>query len=178
MNLENIIAVSGMSGLYKVVGQTKNGLVIESLEDKKRIPIYATNKVSALEDICIYTDTEEKPLAAVISGIFSKLEGKEAIDFTSPNDKIKAFFEVNMPDYDRDRVYVSDMKKVLRWYNTLHSAGLIIIEDEKKDDGEEKKPVKKAAAKKTTATIKPGAKKAAAPKKAPVRKVAANKKNG
>lgn len=178
MNLENIIAVSGMSGLYKVVGQTKNGLVVESLEDKKRTPIYATNKVSALEDICIYTDKEEMPLAKVLTTIFTKLDGKEALDFTSGNDKIKAFFESNMPDYDRDRVYVSDMKKVVRWYNTLHAAGLIIIEEEKKEEDGEKKTAKKAAAKKTTTAKKPTAKKAAPPKKAPVRKVAANKKNG
>ena len=80
MNLENIIAVSGMSGLYKVVGQTKNGLVIESLENNKRLPIYASNKVSALEDICIYTETEEKPLGEVFADLFKNLDGKEALD--------------------------------------------------------------------------------------------------
>lgn len=161
MNLESIIAISGFPGLYKVIGQSSNGLIVEAIESKKRLPIYASHKVSALEDICIYTETEEKPLAEVFKGIFETYKGKEALPASSASEELKSFFEKALPDYDRDRVYVSDIKKVVRWYNELLGAGFI-QEEKKETKKEDKKPKKEAKEKGSTAKKATTAKTAAA----------------
>jgi len=135
MNLKDILAISGMSGLYKFVSQGRNGVIIEGLVDKKRMNASSSARVSALEDIAIYTDDKELPLKEVLRRIFQKESGKETIDPKSANDKLKKYFEEVVPDYDREKVYVSDIKKLLGWYNILLSQNMIdLVEDAKEED--------------------------------------------
>mgnify|MGYP003573692976 CR=1 FL=1 len=117
--LKGILAISGQSGLFKLVAESKNNIIVESLDTKKRIPVYSTAKVSALEDIAIYTETSDVPLKEIFKAISDKEEGGSAISHKSSGNELKAYFEEVVPDYDTDRVYVSDIKKVLLWYNTL-----------------------------------------------------------
>jgi hypothetical protein len=119
MALETILSVAGKPGLYRLVGQMKAGIIVESIEDGKRFPVHGSSKVSALEEISIYTEEAEVPLKEVFKTMFELSEGKQAISHKEDNAKIKAFFELVLPDYDRDRVYVSDMGKVIKWYNSL-----------------------------------------------------------
>lgn len=119
MYLEGILSIAGKPGLYKMVNQARNSLIVESLENKKRFPAFATAKISALEDIAIYTDTEEKPLVEVFNTIFELEEGKSTISHKVSNDELEKFMEKVLPDYDKDRVRFADMKKLIQWYNTL-----------------------------------------------------------
>lgn len=161
MDITGVLAISGKPGLYKVVGQSKNTLIVESLSDGRKFPASASNRVSSLEDISIYTYEEDMPLADVLSKVFSKLKGKEAISHKAKPEELKAFMEEVLPEYDEERVYSSDIKKLVQWYNALLSAG-ILKEDkkeekpkaEKKETAAKKAPTKKAAAKKTTAAPK------------------------
>ena len=135
MDLKDILAISGMSGLYKFVSQGRNGVIIEGLVDKKRMNASSSARVSALEDIAIYTDDKELPLKEVLRRIFQKESGKETIDPKSTNDKLKKYFEEVVPDYDREKVYVSDIKKLLGWYNILLSQNMIdLVEDAKEEE--------------------------------------------
>lgn len=113
------MSISGKPGLYKLVSQSKNGIIVESIETKKRIPAYASDKVSALVDIAIYSGEEEVPLKQVFKIIAEKNDMKESISKKASNDEIKTAFEEILPEYDREKVYVSDMKKVFNWYNIL-----------------------------------------------------------
>ncbi len=137
--LKGILAISGQSGLFKMVAESKNNIIVESLETRKRIPVYSTAKVSALEDIAIYTYEAETPLRDVFKAIADKEEGGKAISHKSSGNELKAYFEQVLPDYDKDRVYVSDIKKVLLWYNTLQENGMLDFSEEEEDeiDGEE-----------------------------------------
>jgi len=117
--LKGILAVSGQSGLFKLVAESKNNIIVESLETKKRIPVYSSSKVSALEDIAIYTETGDVPLKEIFKLISDKEEGGSAISHKSSGNELKTYFEEVVPEYDKDRVYVSDIKKVILWYNTL-----------------------------------------------------------
>ncbi|MBL4625249.1 MAG: DUF5606 domain-containing protein [Flavobacteriales bacterium] len=163
MDLENIISIAGYSGLHKVVGSTKNGIVVESLEDGKRMAAYATHKVSALDDISIFTETEDVPLKDVFQKIYDANNGKAGISHKSSADDLKAFFLKALSDYDQDRVYVSDIKKVVRWYNILTEADL--LKPEAKEEEKSKKEVKpKKETKPKAAAAKPKATKAKAAK--------------
>ncbi|MCF6240305.1 MAG: DUF5606 domain-containing protein [Bacteroidales bacterium] len=138
MDLKGILSIGGYSGLYKLIKQTKNGFVVESLTDKKRMQAFATSKISTLEDIAIYTETGEVSLKDVFKKIFEKENGKQTIGHKSSADELKNLFAEVLPDYDRDRVYVSDIKKVVNWYNQLVDLGLIDLkEDEEKQKEEE-----------------------------------------
>ena len=137
MKLEKIISISGMPGLYKMVGQMKNGIVVESLEDGKRFPAFATHKISALEDISIYGQDEDIPLGEVFDKLHEKTGGAHALDPKSPGNEIRAYFEDFLPDYDEDRVYQTDMKKVLKWYNLLLDKDLLLPDDEEEEEGAE-----------------------------------------
>lgn len=139
MKLKDILAISGKPGLYKFISQGRNGIIIESFTDKKRSIIHASSKVSALEDIAIYTDTEEVPLKDVFKAIYEKTEGKEALSRKTSNEELKSFFDEVLPNYDRDRVYVSDIKKVVNWYNHLVNLGLAELEDEEESTEETEK---------------------------------------
>lgn len=168
MALEKIISISGQPGLYQVISQTKYGLIAENLEDSKRIPVYSNYKVSSLGDISIYTEEEDVPLNDVFLKIMEK-EGGKAVEVKTDAD-VKAYFESILPTYDKDRVYVSDMKKLLKWYNALVKRDLIQKEEEAPAEaGEETKTEAPAAAEETVSEKKP-AKKAAAPKKAAAEK--------
>lgn len=132
--LKDILAISGYPGLYKLVAQNQKSIIVEALDTKKRIPVYQTTKVSALEDIAIYTTEEEVPLVTILEKI-AKIENKAAcsVQKTASNNDIKEYFEDVLPDYDKDRVYVSDMKKVLSWYNILHAQNMLNFEEKAKE---------------------------------------------
>ncbi|MCT4586446.1 MAG: DUF5606 domain-containing protein [Carboxylicivirga sp.] len=117
--LKGILAISGQRGLFKLVSQAKNSIIVESLIDGKRMPAYATSRISALEDISIYTEDEDVKLADVFKAVYEKEDGGMAISPKSSGNELKGYFEEILPLYDKDRVYVSDIKKVLSWYNIL-----------------------------------------------------------
>jgi len=126
MALEKIIAIGGKPGLYELIAQTKGGFVGESLLDKKRLTVSIRAKVSVLSEIAIYALDREVPLLEVFEAIHKKEEGKETS--VSPKaDKLaleEYFFSI-LPNYDEDRVYASDMKKILSWYNLLLNSGTL-----------------------------------------------------
>lgn len=131
MFLKGILSISGYPGLYKLISQGKTSIIVESLIDKKRMPAYASSKISALEDIAIFTDEEEMPLKKVLGSIY-KLENGGMVPSEKTNDReIRDYFEKALPTYDKARVYVSDMKKVINWYNLLHKQNLLHFEEEK-----------------------------------------------
>ncbi|MCO5259105.1 MAG: DUF5606 domain-containing protein [Crocinitomicaceae bacterium] len=163
IKLTGIISISGKSGLYKVVAQAKNSVIVESLEDKKRIPAYATDRISALEDISIYTYNEEKPLKEIYTDIYKKENGGVTISHKEDVKKLQTYFLEILPDYDQERVYTSDLKKLFQWYNLLHKSGNLELEEEEKEDSKEEK---KTAKKKTEGTAELKEKKAPATKKA------------
>lgn len=123
--LKTILSISGKPGLYQLVSQGKNMMIIESLAEKKRIPAYAKDKVISLGDIAIYTDSAEVPLHEVLTSLKEKENGEKASikPNTSPDD-LRKYFAGILPDFDRERVYPSDIKKLIGWYNTLIEAGI------------------------------------------------------
>ena len=126
MTLDKILSISGKPGLYKIVTQTRTGAVVESLLDGKRLTVGAHSNISILSEIAIYTLTEEKPLREVLQLIKDK-ENAELTTISHKDSKIKLeeyFFEV-LPDYDEDRVYASDIKKIIEWYNILQKNDLL-----------------------------------------------------
>lgn len=129
--LKGILSISGQPGLFKLVTETKNSIIVESLLNGKRMPAYSTSKISTLSDISIFTETGEVLLTDVFKRI--KENGKSVSSKASSNE-IKAFFEEVLPEYDKDRVYVSDMKKVVQWYLLLNDLNLLIETDEEKQE--------------------------------------------
>lgn len=119
MSLEKIIAVTGKPGLYEIIAQSKGGIIVESLIDKKRFPINAMHNVSVLENIAIYTYEDEMPLKLIFKTMFEKEEGKACISHKESNKVLTAYFLEILPNYDDERVYPSNIKKVLNWYNML-----------------------------------------------------------
>lgn len=150
MDLSGIISISGRPGLYKVVAQGKNSIIVESLMDNKRFPAYATDRISALEDISIYTHEGDKPLKEIFADIYKKEDGKEGPSHKQDMSVLQAYILEIIPDYDEERVYPSDIKKLLQWYNMLLKFGSFDPVEEEKPAEEEKeeKPKKKAAPKK------------------------------
>lgn len=125
MNLDKILAISGKPGLYALKVQTRSGFVAESLIDGKKITVGLRSNVSLLSEISIYTVSEEKPLVEVMRNIAIKEDNGPAISHKEDNATLAAYFAEILPDYDQDRVYPSDIKKVLNWYNMLHAKGLV-----------------------------------------------------
>jgi hypothetical protein len=119
MKLKDILAISGKPGLYQFISQGRNGIIVESFDNKKRMAVNAATKVSSLEDIAIFTETEEVQLRDVFKKFHELEGGKQTISHKENNNDLKAKFEEVIPDYDRDRVYTSDIKKVINWYNIL-----------------------------------------------------------
>lgn len=188
MNLTGIISISGKPGLFKVVAQGKNNIIVESLVDGKKTPAYSTDRISALEDISIYTYEEDIPLKDVYSEIYKKENGKKTISHKESLNKLTAYLLEVLPNYDEDRVYPSDIKKLFQWYNLLHDTGALKPDETEKEEekkASDKKEVKKDSedkeTKKTPAkkagTKKPADKKAA-PKKKPAAKKSAPKTSG
>jgi hypothetical protein len=118
-DLSKILAISGQSGLYLYVSQARNGAIVEALADKKRTSVGMTNKLTSLADISIYTDDEEVKLQEVFLNMKEVLGENDAPSAKSKPEELKALFEKALPTYDRDRFYVSHMKKVVEWYNAL-----------------------------------------------------------
>ena len=118
-DLSKILAISGQSGLYLYISQARNGAIVESLSDKKRSSVGVTSKITSLADISIYTDDEEVRLQQVLLNMKEVLGDADAPSSKSKPEELKALFEKALPDYDRDRFYVSHMKKVVDWYNNL-----------------------------------------------------------
>lgn len=117
--LRGIIAIAGMPGLYKLVGQMKNGIIVESLLDGKRFPAYASHKVSALDDISIYGIEDDIPLADVFKMLFDLEEGKASLSHKESLDNLKNRLQEAFEDADIERIYSSDVKKFFQWYNLL-----------------------------------------------------------
>ena len=136
--LKDILSISGHSGLFKLIAQSSKGIIVESLETHQKMPVYFTSKVSALEDIAIFTEDEEVPLEQIFEKIY-KMENKQQTTVTSKssNDEIKEYFSDILPAYDKERVYVSDMKKVLKWYNILLEQNMLNFDAAKKDSNNE-----------------------------------------
>jgi len=132
--LKGILAITGQPGLFKVISEGKNNVVIESLLTGKKSTAYADAKMSTLEDIAIYTLTEDIPLKKIFRKISEKENAGQAIDAKSSPDELKKYFELILPDYDKSRVYGSDVKKVISWYNLLNEKGMLIFEEEKPEE--------------------------------------------
>jgi hypothetical protein len=128
MNLEKILAISGKPGLYVLRVQTRTGFVAESLLDGKKITVNLKSNVSLLSEISIYTYEGEKPLAEIMQKIADKENKGQAISHKEDNATLTAYFKEILPDYDEERVYPSDIKKVLNWYNMLQAKGLVTDE--------------------------------------------------
>ncbi|MCD4695797.1 MAG: DUF5606 domain-containing protein [Bacteroidales bacterium] len=141
MDLSKILSISGKPGLYKNLAQTKNGIVVESIPEGKKFTVFSHERVSTLEEISIYTEDEDMSLKDVLKAIFEKQEGKAAISAKSSGDELKAFFENAVPDYDKDNVYVSDIKKVILWYNTLQENNLLVFDDEEEEEQPDEKEI-------------------------------------
>lgn len=133
MELKDILAISGQPGLYRYVARSTNGVIVESLTDGKRLNSSGTAKISALAEIAIYTETEEMPLWQVLQKFYDHSGGKPSVDAKSDPALIKSTFAEVLPDYDRDRVHQSDMKKVVSWYNILVAAGMSDFRLEKEE---------------------------------------------
>ena len=130
-DLSKILAISGQSGLFLYVSQARNGAIVEALSDKKRTSVGMTNKITSLADISIYTYDEEVKLQQVFLNMKEVLGDADAPSAKSKPEELKALFEKALPDYDRDRFYVSHMKKVVEWYNALKNhASLDFVEQE------------------------------------------------
>jgi len=152
MDLSKVLSISGKPGLFKMMAQTKNGVVVESIIDKKRFTAFGNEQISSLEEISIFAEDEDLPLIDVFKLIFKKLEGGKALSHKSNNKEIKEFFEDVLPSYDKERVYVSDIKKVINWYNLLTEQEFFdfpeeeekVDEEKSSDSNEESKPDEKA----------------------------------
>ncbi|MDO4758741.1 MAG: DUF5606 domain-containing protein [Rikenellaceae bacterium] len=123
MELHEILAISGQPGLFKYVAQSQRGVIVESLLDGKRMNASATSRVSALTEISMFTEGEDIALADVFTRIYASTEGKEAISHKASPEELKAAFAEVLPEYDRERVHVSDIKKCFAWFNILVKAG-------------------------------------------------------
>ena len=154
MILKDILAISGEPGLFKFIAQGKNAIIVEHLETKKRSSAYGSAKVSSLEDIAIFTDKEDMPLGKVFDLIHEKENGGPAIDSKADAAKLREWFEGILPEYSKDKVYTSDIKKLAQWYNILHNLNLLIKEEpvkEAESDTEVKEtPAKEKKKKKST----------------------------
>ena len=134
--LKKILSISGKPGLYRLISYGNKIIVVEGLADKKRIPAYTNYKIISLGDIAIYTSGEEVPLGNVLDAIYKKYEGK-ALDPANYKtaEQLQEFFGDILPEYDRERVYNTDIKKVIQWYNILVNAGETnFLEEEKKEE--------------------------------------------
>lgn len=136
--LKTILSISGKPGLYKLISQGKNILIVESLIDKKRFPAYGNEKIISLGDIAMYTDAEDIPLKEVLLSMKKKENGAAvAMDLKKASaDELRSYLAEVLPDFDRDRVYLSDIKKLISWYNLLVASGMTDFE-ETAEEGEE-----------------------------------------
>jgi hypothetical protein len=151
MVLKDILSISGEPGLFRFLAQGKNSIVVEHLETMKRSSAHGSAKVSSLEDIAIFTDKEDMPLGKVFDLIWEKENGGPAPDPKTNADGLAEWFESVLPDYSRNKVYTSDIRKLVQWYNILHKLDLLVKEEpvkegEEEESDEEKDSVKEAEA--------------------------------
>ncbi|MDD4431289.1 MAG: DUF5606 domain-containing protein [Bacteroidales bacterium] len=143
--LKKIVAVSGKPGLYKMLSQGKNMLIVESLADGKRMPAYSKDKIMSLGEISMYTEKAEKPLHEVLELLKIKAGGEKLnIDPKAGNDELRAYFADVLPDYDRERVYPSDIRKLINWYNILIEKGYTEFAPVKEEEPEAEDKTEKA----------------------------------
>ena len=138
MVLKDILAISGEPGLFKFIAQGKNAIIVEHLETGKRSSAFSSAKVSTLEDISVFTENEDLQLGKVFDRIFEKEAGGPAIDSKTEPEKLRKYFEEIVPDYSREKVYVSDIKKIILWYNILQKKNLLIKEEPVKNEEADK----------------------------------------
>lgn len=177
MNVEKILAISGKPGLYLLQVQTRTGFVAESLTDGKKISVSLRSNVSLLSEISMYTYEDEKPLAEIMRAIAVKENEGPAISHKEDNAQLIAYFKQIVPNYDEDRVYVSDIKKVLNWYNILQAKGMVSKDEPKIENAKEikDKVVKEVKAEKASAKTEVK-KETTSKKEAPAKKDAPEKK--
>lgn len=130
MDLSTILSISGKPGLYKLISQTKTGALVESLLDSRRMPAFSHERISSLEDISIFTEEDDVPLKKVLQSIYRKENGGDCIDNKADEKDIRAYMEEVLPNYDRERVYLSDMRKLFSWYRILNANKLIDLEED------------------------------------------------
>jgi hypothetical protein len=143
MDLKDILTIVGKPGLYKRVAQSKAGFIVESLIDGKRSQAFTTDKISTLSEISIFTKEEDKPLAEIFKAMNEKSAEVAVPDPKTDDQKIKQYFETVLPEYDRERVYVSHMRKILNWFNILTIKNLLDFSDSKTEDEMTEKPAEK-----------------------------------
>jgi hypothetical protein len=179
MDLKGIISISGKGGLYKVIGQGKNNVIVQSLEDGKKFPAFSSNKISSLEDITIYCTDDDTPLGEVYKKMFEHLKGGEAAQSKDDIAGMRSLVSAFLPNYDSERVTNGDIKKLFQWYNILLKAEILKPATEEKEVSEEGKDSEikvakaKPAAKKKVVDTAAGNKPV---KAAPVKKVNAPRK--
>ena len=191
MQLEKIISISGKPGLFKLVSQLKNGFIVEDITTKKKASISNSSQVSLLDNIAMFTFDKEVPLFEVFENIAKKYDYKPTINHKSSSDELRAFMAESLPNYDVERVYESDIKKLAQWYNLLQKAGYItpesfvkpeapaveVAEEPKAEEKAEKKPAAKKAPAKKAAEKTEEAKEEKAPAKKPTAKKATKKED-
>ena len=134
MDLTKIISISGKPGLYKLISQVKGGFIVEDLDKGKKTTISAQNNVSLLENVAIYGVAEEFPLKDVFTKIYEKENGGQTISHKESGNKLRSYMEEVLPEYDEDRVYDSDLKKLFQWYNILQSKGMLTPEENQEEE--------------------------------------------
>lgn len=137
MDYSKIIVVSGKSGTFKIIAQSRGGIIAESLTDGKKLPIAANSKVTSIEDIVIFTETDEVKLKEVFKNMKKLADEGNTFNHKTSDNEIKASFAQILPEYDKDRVYVSDMKKIILWFNQLNENNLIVTETEEEKPAED-----------------------------------------
>ena len=171
MNLEKILAISGKPGLYALKVQTRTGFVAESFIDGKRITVSLRSNVSLLSEVSMYTTSDEKPLSEVMRNIAKKESNGPTPAFKDDKVQLSAYFLEVLPDYDQERVYASDIKKVLNWYNILQAKGLVSSEESATTEEKSEKVAVSTEAKPAKAPkVAPKNAGMAAAKKAPAQK--------
>lgn len=157
MNLEGILAIRGKSGLYKLVAQSRAGVIVESIPEGKRFPVTQTGNVSALSEIAIYTYAEEVPLAEVYDKIAQKEGDQAAIDPKQCSEQeLRSYMEEILPDYDEDRVYKSDLEKLFKWYNLLRQHDLLKPDEKSQEEEGQEAPSEKEEKQDTPKDTKDG----------------------
>ena len=136
--LKNILAITGKPGLYKLISRGNNMLIVESLVDGKRMPTYARDKIVALSDVSMFTDADDIALSEVLTNA-GKKEGLKVVAMDvkkASNAELQAWFDQVLPNWDRDRVYPSDIRKLIQWYNILINAGItdFTVEEEAEEE--------------------------------------------
>ena len=159
MDIKGIIAISGKPGLFKVAAQGRNNIIVQSLENEKKFPAFASDKISALDDISIYTVDEDVPLADVYEKLAKKEDYKKSISHKETSAKLREHLATFLPDFDEERVYDADIKKLFQWYNILVDHGYVTKETKKDAEKESDSSDKKASPKKAKANPKGAAKK-------------------